>query len=117
MSRAFAHQQIPPAGPWNGYAVRRHLAETLSKYADDPTVSVLISSPTTKRGTFIPATHKTMLHSTFCLQPPGDTATRKGYFEVGSSFLIHPIFRCGSVIDRRTDIQRLHSRSSSAAFP
>ncbi|KAL8276535.1 hypothetical protein RQP46_011083 [Phenoliferia psychrophenolica] len=84
-------------GPFNGYAIRRLLATTLAgSYANDSRVAMQISNPGTQRATFIPAIHSTMLHSTFCLQPPGDSATRKGFFESVLLGCIPVVFRAAT---------------------
>ncbi|KAL8280003.1 hypothetical protein RQP46_007584 [Phenoliferia psychrophenolica] len=79
-------------GPFNGFAVRRQISATLAGYANNETVSVLIPAKENKH-TFIPSAHLAMLQSTFCLQPPGDSATRKGFWESILMGCIPVVFR------------------------
>ncbi|KAK4701053.1 hypothetical protein P7C70_g5184, partial [Phenoliferia sp. Uapishka_3] len=84
------------AGPWGGYELRRHLTSTLASYANDTTIHMTISNPSTQRAPFISSIHDKMLHSVFCLQPPGDSPTRKGFWESISLGCIPVVFRRGT---------------------
>ncbi|KAL8291244.1 hypothetical protein RQP46_002222 [Phenoliferia psychrophenolica] len=91
--------ELPENGievPFSGFAVRRQLASTLALYPNDSSISVLIPSWATRGHAFVTLTHQVMLHARFCLQPPGDSATRKGYWESILLGCIPVVFRRGT---------------------
>ncbi|KAL8291236.1 hypothetical protein RQP46_002214 [Phenoliferia psychrophenolica] len=79
-----------------GFAARRQLASTLALYENDSSISVLIPSWSTHGITLQTLVHQVMLQSRFCLQPPGDSATRKGYWETILLGCIPVVFRRGT---------------------
>ncbi|KAM0755340.1 hypothetical protein T439DRAFT_351134 [Meredithblackwellia eburnea MCA 4105] len=87
-----------PNRPQNGFLLRQQLSETLSSHvkANDSRVFLWISHPGTHRYEFLPAIHNAMLNSTFCLEPPGDSPTRRGFFEALLLGCIPVVFRRGT---------------------
>ncbi|KAM0750971.1 hypothetical protein T439DRAFT_380794 [Meredithblackwellia eburnea MCA 4105] len=99
---SFAGKSVPNSaksgkGPHNGFLVRKQLSATLAEHAaaNDSRLSMLISNPGTKKNPFLLSAHTAMLNSTFCLQPPGDSPTRKGFFESILLGCIPVVFRRG----------------------
>ncbi|KAL8277636.1 hypothetical protein RQP46_009909 [Phenoliferia psychrophenolica] len=91
--------ELPKSGfevPFSGFDVRRQLASTLAQYANVSTVSLILPSWETRGHTFVTLTHQVMLHARFCLQPPGDSASRKGFWESILLGCIPVVFRRGT---------------------
>jgi hypothetical protein len=83
-------------GPHNGFTVRRALWATL-RASNDTRSDVAIHAFTPRSGkSDIAIAHKQMVSSIFCLQPPGDSPTRKGFFDSLLLGCIPVIFRSGS---------------------
>ncbi|ORY69443.1 exostosin family-domain-containing protein [Leucosporidium creatinivorum] len=84
-------------GPHNGFALRDHLTSTLIDYnTSDPSLITLhFFTPRSPRAE-LASVHLAMSQSTFCLQPPGDSPTRKGFFDSLLLGCIPVIFREGT---------------------
>ncbi|GAA6004436.1 uncharacterized protein JCM10292_007067 [Rhodotorula paludigena] len=94
-------------GPHNGFKLRQLIASTLLQRkttlnSSDADVALRFFSPQSSRAD-IAALHLDMAQSTFCLQPPGDSPTRKGFFD---SILLG----CIPVIFRRDTYSRIPLR-------
>ncbi|ORY69455.1 exostosin family-domain-containing protein [Leucosporidium creatinivorum] len=84
-------------GPHNGFTLRDHLTSTLIDYnTSDPSLITLhFFTPRSPRAE-LASVHLAMSQSTFCLQPPGDSPTRKGFSDSLLLGCIPVIFREGT---------------------
>ena len=102
LSISFAGKSEPNSpksgqGPHNGFALRRLLTETLVAHMNDTAadISLQFFTPSSPRSQ-LAEVHQAMARSTFCLQPPGDSPTRKGFFDSILLGCIPVIFRRGT---------------------
>ncbi|KAL8281043.1 hypothetical protein RQP46_006722 [Phenoliferia psychrophenolica] len=69
-------------GPHNGFALRHHLTTSLRPHASSPSIHLHLFAPGSSHSpSTIASIHASMASSTFCLQPAGDSPTRKGFWE------------------------------------
>ena len=81
-------------GPHNGYALRQALVDELSaERADDVVLKIMERG--TKREEIV-ALHRALAKSIFAITPPGDSPTRKGFFDALLLGSIPVIFREGT---------------------
>lgn len=81
-------------GPHNGYAIRHALTEQLlAEPADDIFLKTMDSG---SKKEDISAIHEALASSIFAITPPGDSGTRKGFFDALLLGSIPVIFRPGT---------------------
>ncbi|GAA95771.1 glycosyltransferase family 47 protein [Mixia osmundae IAM 14324] len=90
-------------GPYNGFALRQALNDQLeaARIAGVEGVSMLVSTPSGFSSGF-DSIFEEMQHSTFCLEPPGDSSTRKGFYDAILMGCIPVIFRPHTYIEVST---------------
>ncbi|GAA95768.1 glycosyltransferase family 47 protein [Mixia osmundae IAM 14324] len=100
-------------GPQNGYKVRQAINEQLeaAKAKQQHDISNLVTRPWNFKGGF-DVIFENMLHSTFCLEPPGDSSTRKGFYDSILLGCIPVIFREHTY----DEVWTPHGRASDAAI-